>query len=226
LIPSRRLAVGLAGAMVLAALGAEWMRPVARRSEGALPLDRLFPRGFAGWSVDERAERLVTPASAQGKVQGLYDEVLERTYVSDDGARIMLLAAEGGEQSAGMQVHRPEVCYPGNGFRIKGLERVTLHPVGHALPGMRLHAFLPGRSEPVTYWVILGGQAAEDAVQFRLRQMHFGLRRQWLDGLLVRLSSIDTDVQRAYACHRRFVHDLARVLPIESRRRVLGFSEV
>ncbi|MED5617790.1 exosortase C-terminal domain/associated protein EpsI [Ideonella sp. BN130291] len=218
----RRLALGLGAGMGLAALMAQWARPVADPARDMTTLDTLFPRRFGPWHTDAGAELFVRPARQEGRHLGIYDQVLERTYVDAQGRRIMLLAAEGSEQSAGLQLHRPEVCYPGNGFRVAGLRKVTLPLSDRSLPGTRLHASLPGRSEPITYWTVLGGEAVADDTAFRLRQLRFGLRGRLLDGMLVRLSTITPDVEQAYALHARFAAELASALSPDVRARVVG----
>lgn len=42
----------------------------------------------------------------------LYDRYLARTYVAPDRPPVMLLIAYGSTQDYGLQVHRPESCYP------------------------------------------------------------------------------------------------------------------
>jgi EpsI family protein len=182
----------------------------------------MFPRRFGAWQVDSGAEMFVRPSREQGKHLGIYDQVLERTYVDAQGRHVMLVAAQGNEQSAGLQLHRPEVCYPGAGFRVSGLHEVSLPVGGRQLPGRQLHAERPGRSEPVTYWTVLGGEVVADNAEFRLRQLQFGLRRRLLDGLLVRLSSIEPDPRQAYALHLRFANELAAALGPAGRAKVLG----
>lgn len=219
----RRTAMTLGASMGAAALAAWWLKPVADPlALGGLSLDDMFPRRFGDWHVDSGAELFVRPSRQQGRHLGIYDQVLERTYLDGHGRRVMLVAAQGNEQSAGLQLHRPEVCYPGNGFKVSGLESVSLALGGRMVPGTRLHAVLPGRSEPITYWTVLGGQVVADTTEFRLRQLQFGLRRRLLDGMLVRLSSIDTDPRRAYALHVLFANDLAAAVPTAYRARVMG----
>lgn len=219
----RRKALGLGAGMGAAALAAWWMKPVPDPQAGSGPtLEQMFPRRFGDWQADTGAEMFVRPAREQGRYLGIYDQVLERTYVDAQGRRVMLVAAQGSEQSAGLQLHRPEVCYPGNGFRVSGLQPAMLPVGGRTLPGTRLHAVMPGRSEPITYWTVLGGAVVGDGAEFRLRQLQFGLRRRLLDGMLVRLSSIEPDPQRAYALHLRFANDLAVALPAAYRSKILG----
>lgn len=220
---SRRLALALGGGMGLAAVAGEWAKPVADLGAmGAVPLDRIFPHAFGGWKVDPAAERLVKPQARETRVHGIYDQVLERTYVDTDGARVMLLAAQGSEQSSGLQVHRPEICYPGNGFRVDGLSRAIVQAAGRRVPITRLHARMPGRSEPITYWVVLGGEVMSDNQAFWRRQMQFGFQRRLLDGMVVRLSSIEPEAGGAYVRHARFMAEMADSLAPDALRRVLG----
>lgn len=221
--PGRRKALGLAAGMGAGALAAWWMKPVPDpQAVNGPPLEQVFPRRFGDWQADSGAEMFVRPAREQGRYLGVYDQVLERTYVDAKGERVMLVAAQGSEQSAGLQLHRPEVCYPGNGFRVSGLQAVALPVGGRELPGTRLHAVMPGRSEPITYWTVLGGEVVADSAEFRWRQLQFGLRRRLLDGMLVRLSSIEPDPGRAYALHLRFANELAAALKPADRPRILG----
>ena len=222
--PARRKALVLAASMGAAAALAALGKPVPHddASAPALDLDTLFPREFGDWHVDAASEAFVRPAAQQGKVYKIYDQVLERSFVNSQGQRIMVSAAFGREQSAGMQMHRPEVCYPGGGFKVEGVEAVQLTLAGQVVAATRLHAFLPGRSEPITYWTLLGGVVVTDSTAFRLRQLSFGLRRRLLDGLLMRVSSIDAQPARAYALQSQFADELVRAMRPAERVKVIG----
>lgn len=222
--PLRRKALVLAASMGAAAALAALGKPVPRADAGAptLDLDTLLPRAFGDWRVDAATEAFVRPASLQGKVYKIYDQVLERTFVNSQGQRIMVSAAFGREQSTGMQMHRPEVCYPSGGFKVEGVEAVQLTLAGQPVAATRLHAFLPGRSEPITYWTLLGDVVVTDSTAFRLRQLSFGIRRQLLDGLLMRVSSIDPQPARAYALQSQFADELVRAMRPAERVKVIG----
>jgi EpsI family protein len=220
--PARRKALVLAASMGAAAALAALGKPVPDDQAPTVDLDTLFPREFGDWRVDAASEAFVRPAAQQGKVYKIYDQVLERTFVNSAGQRIMVSAAFGREQSAGLQMHRPEVCYPAGGFQVAGVEPVQLELAGQAVSATRLHAFLPGRSEPITYWTLLGDAVVTDGTAFRLRQLSFGLRRRLLDGLLMRVSSIDTQPARAYALQSRFADELVRAMRPAERVKVIG----
>jgi EpsI family protein len=86
----------------------------------------------------------------------------------------------------------------------------------------RLFAERPGRPEPITYWVVLGGEAIADASTYRLRSLDHAVRRSVPDGLLVRVSSIDPDVDRAFSLQAAFIDEMLLALPPADRRRVVG----
>jgi EpsI family protein len=221
--PTRRTALGLAVGMGAASLLAAIGKPRAIDGPGPrLDLDKLIPSEFGPWRTDAAMKSFVRPAAAQAKRFSIYDQVLERSFIGPDGQAVMLSMAYGSEQSAGLQLHRPEVCYQSGGFVVRGTH-TALMPLGALqLPVTRLHAELPGRPEPITYWTLLGGVVVADASSFRLRRLSFAARRELVDGLLVRVSSIDPDTNRAYALHQAFALDMERAMAPADRAKVFG----
>jgi EpsI family protein len=220
--PARRQALALAAAMAATAAFAAYLRPRAIAPDRRLVLDRLFPAQFGRWETDRVASAFVRAADRQGQVSRLYDQVLERTFIDPDGQRVMLSVVYGAAQSADLQLHRPEVCYRAGGFQVGDLQQATLTPEGQALPVSRLRASMPGRPEPVTYWMLRGGQHAARAdvpLGVRLRSL---LARAQADSLLVRVSSIDDDAPRAYRLHAEFIADLLRAMAPADRALVAG----
>ena len=134
----------------------------------------------------------------------------------------MLCVAYGSEQSPALQVHRPEVCYAAGGFRIEDVHGAQIELAARRLPVTRLWASMPGRSEPITYWIVLGDRVVADSGAFRWRQVMSGLRGEIGDGMLVRVSSIGRDAQAGYRTHARFASALSAVIPGAYHDRVLG----
>jgi EpsI family protein len=204
---------------LLAALGQP--RPAAGNGP-RLDLDKLFPNAFGRWRLDGSLSAFVRPAAAQAKRFGIYDQVLERSFVGPGGQTIMLSVAYGGEQSAGLQLHRPEVCYQSGGFAVRDTHAAVMPLDALRLPVTRLRAELPGRPEPITYWTLLGGMVVADASSFRWRRLSFAARREVVDGMLVRVSSIDPDAARAFALHQAFALDMVRAMAPADRAKVVG----
>ena len=224
MMPSRRQALVAFAGMAATAGVAALLKP-RRRDDADTPridLDGMFPSRFGDWQVDAAMQAFVRPAAQQGKRYKIYDQVLERTFVDGAGQRVMLSVAFGSEQSASMQLHRPEVCYRAAGYEVRNTQAAVLALADRQVPATRLQASLPGRPEPITYWTVLGGAAVADDGSFQLRRLRFAAQRELLDGMLVRVSSIDPDAPRAYALQQRFAQELSQALAPAARDQILG----
>lgn len=220
----RRSATAIALAMGATAAAGLWVRqptgPVAGSSRVAL--DHLLPDRFGDWAIDREAAVYVRAADARGRQVGFLDQVLERSFLDAQGARVMLSVAYLGAQSSGMQLHRPEVCYRAAGFRVGDLTQASVDLGSGALPITRLLAQMPGRPEPITYWMVVGGEAVASQEQGWSDRLRRAWRRIGRDGVLVRISSIDRDLDRAFRLHDRFAADMARTLARGDRDLLLG----
>jgi EpsI family protein len=221
----RRRALVLAASMGATAALARWTdhrRDAARVRP--LELETVFPESFGDWRIDPltRDMGIVRPANTDGKLYGIYDRVLERTYVDARGYRIMLSVAYGADQSAGMDLHRPEICYRYAGYQIDAQREVQLALADLSVPATVLQTQLPGRPEPLLYWTILGGLAAREASEIRWRRLHLALLGHRVTGMLVRVSSVDPDPQRAFAHQAAFADALVRAVAPSQRAEVLG----
>jgi len=221
---TRRDVLGLGAAMVGVAAFAAWLRP-APSGPGDLPavdLDRLLPERFGEWSLDREAAAFVRAADARGRQVGVYDQVLERTFVHASGRRVMLSVAYLGMQSSDLQLHRPEVCYRAGGFRIGPLSEGVIDLGGRRIPVTRLFAQMPGRPEPITYWTVVDGEAISAQAQGWLERLQRMARRRGAAGLLVRISTIEADGENAYRVHERFAAAMAGSLTPAQRDFVTG----
>lgn len=220
----RRHALMLAGTMTSVAALTAIARPPRPDPDrdAAFSLDTLFPQQFGDWRVDPLSRAFVRPADRQGKLYQVYDQVLERTFIDGSGRRVMLSVAFGSEQSSSLQMHRPEVCYRAAGYTIRGVQPGVLAVAGRRLAATRIDAVLPGRPEPITYWTVLGGIVVGDAAAARRRRIAAVFRHELLDGLLVRISSIDTDIGRAHGLQARFADELVAAIAPADRAKVIG----
>ncbi len=187
-----------------------------------MPLEAIFPSQFGDWRLDPASSVFVRPAVDQAKQFQMYDQVLERTYINGQGQRLMLSVAYGRQQSVGLQMHRPEVCYQAGGFQVQDVAPSVIEAAGQALPVTHLQAHMDGRPEPITYWRLLGDGVVTDDSVFKFRQLSSGLRGRVLDGLLVRVSSIDQDTAGAHRLQARFADQMARAMSPEMRVRAFG----
>jgi len=223
--PSRRDAtialMGMLGTAGAAVLGKP-TRAVAEVGLG-LRLDEVFPSAFGGWTVDPSLRPMVPNPQVQRFVESVYDQTLSRTYASAQGYRVMLSVAYGGHQNDAMDAHRPEQCYPAQGFIVsKGTWHATLPVEGHQLPVHRMVATLGSRNEPITYWLVVGREVTQFGLAYKWVTLKYGLTGRIPDGMLVRASSIDGNEARAFAQQDRFLVELMSHLQPEFRQRLLG----
>jgi EpsI family protein len=189
---------------------------------GKPDLESLFPRQFGGWKVDTSLPVVLPLPEVQAKLDAIYNQVLVRSYVNAKGEIIMLSVAYGGDQSDGTSAHRPEVCYPAQGFAITANSKAQQVVSGGQLAVRQLVSRLGDRHEPITYWVAVGEEVATTGVEQKLAQMRYGLRGIIADGMLIRVSSLDRDAARAHALQAGFIATLAGALPAPMRPRVFG----
>lgn len=210
--------------MLLAAFAASAWRPSQNLidTRPRVDLEDLFPKQFAGWIVDDRMPvQLVSPDQA-AVLTKIYSQTLSRTYVNRQGYRIMLSVAYGGDQSDATRAHRPEVCYPAQGFQLMDQRRDTLSIGSHQVPVRQLVTKMGGRVEPVTYWVMVGERAATSGTEQKLAQLAYTTRGYVPDGMLVRVSSIDAQSDVAFTAQQQFLTDMEAEFSAGYKSRVFG----
>jgi len=185
-------------------------------------LETLIPRQFAGWRIDEAIVPLTPDPTTTAALTTLYSQTLSRTYVNDAGQRVMLALAYGGDQSRELQVHRPEVCYAAQGFRVQDAAKVTLQSDFGTVPAMHLVASRSGRVEPITYWVRMGDELVRGNLEQGIARVRYGLAGSIPDGLLVRVSTLGDDVSAQYALQQDFVQAMLATLSPSARQYLLG----
>ncbi len=187
-----------------------------------IDLEIMIPIEFGDWRIDRSIIPLQVDAETQAMLDKIYNQTLSRTYVNSLGERIMLSVAYGGDQSDNLAMHKPEVCYYAQGFEITKIFSDELLTQYGKLPIKRLLAVKGYRNEPITYWVIIGNKAVLSGIDEKLRQLRYGLTGVVPDGMLVRVSAIDHDEDKAYRLHTTFIQDLLPAINHKERTRLTG----
>ena len=190
----------------------------------AISLEAIVPKEFGEWvEIPNRVAEVVNPQTKE-LLDKLYSQLLSRSYVNKDGYRIMLSLAYGDDQRGGLQAHRPEVCYPAQGFKLGKLEDGRLGTAFGDIEVRRLNTSMGERVEPVTYWLTVGSQVIQSNLDKRIAQIRLGLTGQIPDGLLFRVSSIDGDSAQAFKLQQKFVADLMSAVPDTARKQLSGLG--
>ena len=224
----RRKALVFLAATAAAAGGAVAMVPrdAMKAAIISVPLETLFPATFSAWKIDPDVLPLEPSAEIRKVVAESYDQTLSRTNVNRDGYRVMLSVAYGGRRNQGMDIHRPEVCYPAQGLALRRDTIKTALKVDDAsLPLRRLVAGTGSRNEPISYWLVVGDSVASFGYGHRIALLKYGLTGHVPDGMLVRISSIDDDVAHAFGQQDAFLRDILAAMTGDFRRRILGLPK-
>jgi EpsI family protein len=184
----------LAGLFMLGCLGLSvWMKPTKFWSDrvGAPDLENSVPKAFGEWVLSPYAANGMVNPQKEEALREIYSSTLGRIYIhKPTGRQVMLSLAYGRDQSRDTQLHVPEACYGGNGFRIMHLRPEDIRIGDLTLPAMRMDAVMDARQEFVTYWIRVGDQLARGSLQRNLVRMRFAVRGYIPDGLLVRVSEV------------------------------------
>lgn len=210
--------------MVAASVAAAAMRPTKRMADQHHKTNyaAMMPDQFGDWSVARDEPEPVVNPQQQELLDSIYTEIVSRTYVSRDGRKIMLSLAYGDDQSHGSQIHKPEVCYPAQGFSVSNLQKETFTTSAGSIPVMRLIATHGPRVEPVTYWIRVGNKVVRGAVEQNMARIGYGLQGYIPDGLLFRVSEISDQPQQSFALQNRFIDDLLKALDPSSKAAIIG----
>lgn len=221
---TRRHALAVALLLATAAFTGHAIKPT-RHIADSLPkmdLEAAFPRSLGAWRIDVNVPAAIVSPDVEAMLNKLYAQTLSRVYVNDKGQRIMLSVAYGGDQSDATRAHRPDVCYPAQGFQIQSARDGEVYLDKGLLPVRQMVAKQGSRVEPVTFWFAVGEEIAVSGQQQKLAQLRYGMRGLIPDGMLVRVSSIDNDVEAAYALQSDFVKQLSVAASKDWSPRIFG----
>lgn len=210
----------LAAFMAGSTLVASALTPTALYSSkhyGEYKLEDSIPRQFGDWTLDERTGGVIVSPEVEAELAKFYNQTVSRTYVNSQGDRIMLSLAYGADQGRALQVHKPEVCYAAQGFKIIHDDKGVVQSTEGTVPVRRLVAKINNRVEPITYWIRSGDSIVTGWYEQNKARLYSGLiKGEIADGLLVRVSNISGDRDSSYQLHDRFLRDLiAHTRPVD-----------
>jgi EpsI family protein len=192
-------------------------------SDAQMPnLDKLVPEEFGHWRLDRNTVPLQVSPEVAEMLNTIYDRTLSRTFMNPQGERMMLSIAYGANQSRALQLHKPEVCYAAQGFRIGDLHKADWQLTGVSIPTMHLVGVLGPRVEPVTYWMRVGDEIARGWYEQNVARLRYGMRGLIPDGVLFRISNISREPKAAFELQRAFVDELFQAFSPEARRLFVG----
>lgn len=185
-------------------------------------LEKEIPISFNKWHVDNTILPVKVDPEVQANIDKTYDQVLTRTYKNSHGDAVMLSIAYGKKQSKSLQVHKPETCYSAQGFFVKSLGNYSFDIASNHLKVRRLIATNGQRVEPITYWIRVGDSLEFGGINQTIKRVRLGLSGVVADGLLFRVSTLDSDISHSFEVQHEFINDLLLSISSESKEFLVG----
>lgn len=214
----------MGSAMIFAAWAGFTLTPTKHITEAKINLEKLIPLEFNHWQIDPTITPLEVSPEVKANLSKVYNETLSRTYVNEKGERVMLSIAYGGDQSKSLQVHKPETCYTAQGFNVTKIGDSPFTFDNLQIKARRLLATQGNRYEPITYWIRVGNTTVYGGLGQMINRYKLGLKGYVPDGLLFRVSSIDSDNKQAFQTQAEFINDLLQSLEPSSRSKLIGVA--
>ncbi len=214
----------MAALMLLVGVLANAFQPTIYMAEERPPIDlkAMVPTTFGEWREIPYVSTQIINPEQQETLERIYSETLSRVYVNREGYRVMLSIAYGKNQKKGLELHKPEVCYPAQGFDVDSKVSGTLDLLGRSIPATRLVTSLGPRNEPVTYWTVVGDRITAGSLSKRWVETRYGLDNRIPDGMLVRVSSIDKNPDTAFGFQANFSAAMVGAIKPTIRSRFAG----
>lgn len=221
-IPIKNLLAGLI--MVVTAIFALTFKPAALLANQGLKieLETMIPKQFGNWRVDETIMPMSASPDQEEALKKIYSQILTRTYINSLGQRIMLSVVYGDGIDRQLDIHRPEICYPAQGFSVSQYTDHVINTLTGELSLRRLVATNGPRVEPISYWIKAGDKAVSSSFERKLQKIKKGLTGGIDSGMLARVSSIGNDQTLAYQEQEIFINAMLQAMPEEQRKQLIG----
>lgn len=213
-----------------AAAAAYTMTPRLVSVENAPNLEDEVPRQFGDWKeVKSPFVQIPLTTGLDPYMAQPYDQVVMRTYINSAGFRVMLALAWGKKQRQEIKIHRPELCYIAQGFDIQKSQTTKFENIqgGNNFPisGRHMQAQNKNEREIVSYWMRVGDEFTENAIETRLHIFKSGLKGKIPDGILVRASTRvqqDESFKNATELLDNFLVELVNATPKHTQTLLIG----
>jgi hypothetical protein len=132
----------ITGTLLLATLLGTLLRPTIAQGNKAPLLATVVPKQIGEWRElpNPMVQVDISVPTTSTNRDRPYDDMVSRTYVNKQGQQIMVALAYGSQQRQEVKIHRPELCYPAQGWRVESLRPVDFQvPVATSahIPGFR-----------------------------------------------------------------------------------------
>jgi EpsI family protein len=190
-----------------------------------ISLEAMIPVQFGEWKLEDANTPIIGGPGVKAQLDKIYSQMLSRTYINGKGELIMLSIVYSSDQGQSTQVHRPEVCYPAQGFQVGSTSKAVIDAGGTELPVMKLVATQGQRIEPITYWVMIGDSIVRGSLEQSLARWKYGLTGKIPFGIVIRVSTISTNEFTSFLTEELFLRDMLVAMQPKHRKILTGTKE-
>jgi EpsI family protein len=188
-------------------------------------LANLVPANIPPWHFGKSGDGVVVARPDETLPPEEYDQLVGRTYTTsrDDLPPVMLLVAYGSTQGSTLRLHRPETCYPAQGFRTSDVADTVLALGGRErIAARRLTETRDERVERILYWTRIGNEFPTSTLTEYSAILRSVLKGVVPDGVLVRISTILEDTSAADRAIDLFLNSLSAASRDEGQAVLFG----
>lgn len=207
-----------------AALAAAFM-PTARLADvhPRKSLAAEVPHTIGQWKLSPANIAAVLDPTQQAVLEYLYTETYSANYLNADKQLVMLSLAYGKNQSDGNDVHKPDLCYPAQGFTILEEKNFPLVLDSQRTIRVRYLKTQNGpRIEPLIYWTTAGDYVYQGKLEKKMIGLKYSRDNLIPDGLIARVSTFETDTPKAITLLTAYIKDWYGSTPKTERARYFG----
>lgn len=219
----RAVLVGLSGvATGVAGFALSPANSVARKA--APSLEQGIPQKIGPWHNIGASSVVVARPDEEVQQPDLdgYDQLVARTYARDGSASVMMVLAYGSAQGGNLQLHRPETCYPGQGFQLSNFQSAKFRTSdGTEVFVKGFTASRDQRVERVRYWTRIGNDFPLNTFSEYEAILKAVFKGDVSDGLLARFSIIG-DERLADPILDQFIRQLVETISTPMQKLLLG----
>lgn len=208
--------------MILTAISAYYIKSELTPTTHFPKLDKLLPVALNGWHKDTGYKYEIVDPVTQREMDKIYSQTVSAIYHGPNGEMMMVSIAYGADQRDEFQVHKPEVCYPAQGYEVLNNQANQLKTAFGPISIRQLETKSDLRQEYVTYWIRVGDRVPANNLERKWVQLKMAMEGQIPDGLLFRVSSIGAKAPYEFDQQAKFIKELLAKLPDREREILIG----
>lgn len=203
--------------MVSAALASIALKPDFESKAKEIPdFKKIIPINFSGWEmIVHNYQQISLSVEDEKNIDQPYDAILMETFQKTSKETIMLAVAYGANQQQEIKIHRPELCYPAQGFQIEEINNLEYEvDVNNKIYRFNLTQMVSKsrqRREVTLYWIRIGNMISSNPWEIRWNILKGGLSQDIPDGILVRTSQVlskKLSIEQSIKMQKEFIQNL------------------